>query len=467
MRTLYRRRPACPGLVAMSMGILYPYQCEYLRDKSKFKAAMFARQTGKTFTTTLEIVDDVLDAMAAGKPTRWTIMSISKARALDAMDNGVKLHLQAYKMAFEAVQVQLDDEELSFEVRLPDGSRIRAIAANPTTARGMTENLFLDEFAFHKDSRAIWTALLPVVSTPALKLRLASTPNGKNNKFYEIMTDDDGLFSRHTTDIYKAVADGLPRDIQMLKKAMKDPTAWAQEFECTFVDQGSAWLTFDIISACETANAGDPRLYAGGPCAVGMDIARRGDFTIITVLENIFGVKICREIIELKNVKFSKQMAELARVMRYYRVVRAAIDQTGMGEKFVEDAQDLFGKERVEGVLFTGPAKLTMATALKEAMEDRNLLIPISVDLRGDLHSVKRVPGATGAPRLVADRSEVEGSHADRFWSLALANAAAQTELVDFSQCASAGKTATAALDSYEISPDTGWGTVRKVSNGY
>ncbi len=451
----------------MSNSILYDYQLRYLRDKSKFKAAMFARQTGKTFTTTLELVDDVIDGMAAGRPTRWTIMSISKARALDAMDNGVKLHLQAYKMAFEAVQVKLDDEELSFEVRLPGGSRIRAIAANATTARGMTENLFLDEFAFHKDSRAIWTALLPVVSRPELKLRIASTPNGKNNKFYEIMSDDDGLFSRHTTDIYQAVADGLPRDIDMLRKAMKDPTAWAQEFECKFIDGASAWLTFDLISACELSSAGDPRLYSGGPCSVGMDIARRGDFTVITVIEHIFGLNIVREMVELKDVKFSVQMRELGRIIRDYRVIRAAIDQTGMGEKFVEDAIDLFGKDRVEGVIFTGPAKLTMATALKEAMEDRKLLIPISVDLRGDLHSVKRVAGATGAPRLVADRSEVEGSHADRFWSLALANAASQTELVAFSQCASAGKTATAAINAFELSKDTGWGTVRKVGNGY
>jgi phage FluMu gp28-like protein len=53
-------------------------------------------------------------------------------------------------------------------------------------------------------------------------------------------------------------------------------------------------------------------------------------------------------------------------VMERYRVVRACIDQTGMGEKVVEDAQTRHGS-RVEGVLFTGPNKLVMATAGKEA----------------------------------------------------------------------------------------------------
>ena len=41
---------------------LYPYQQRWLADHSRFKVGMFARQTGKTFTTTLEIVLDCLDA---------------------------------------------------------------------------------------------------------------------------------------------------------------------------------------------------------------------------------------------------------------------------------------------------------------------------------------------------------------------------------------------------------------------
>lgn len=59
-----------------------------------------------------------------------------------------------------------------------------------------------------------------MVSKPGLKLRVISTPNGKGNKFYELMTGpaDDG-WSRHTVDIYQAVADGLPRDIEELKRA--------------------------------------------------------------------------------------------------------------------------------------------------------------------------------------------------------------------------------------------------------
>ena len=196
----------------MTAPILYPYQRRYLADSSRFKAGMWSRQTGKTFTTTLEAVLDVLDAESQGRTSRWTILSVSRDRALDAMDSGVKLHLRAIGAAFEALDVPFAADELAHMVRIGTrGSYIRAVASKPSTARGMSDNLILDEFAHHQDNRAIWTALLPVVSRPDLKLREISTPNGRGDKFYEIMTAPDSIFSRHVVTIYDAVADLLRR----------------------------------------------------------------------------------------------------------------------------------------------------------------------------------------------------------------------------------------------------------------
>lgn len=432
--------------------ILYPYQRRYLADASRFKAGMWSRQTGKTFTTTLEAVLDVLQAEAEGRTARWTILSVSQARAQDAMDNGVKLHLRAIGAAFEALDMPLDVDSLAHVVRIGSrGSYIRAVAAKASTARGMSDNLILDEFAHHQDNRAIWTALLPVVSRPDLKLRVISTPNGKGDKFYELMTEPGGLFSRHVVSIYDAVADGLPRNVQELKAAMGDPVAWAQEFECAFTDAASSWLGYDLIDACEDAQckpgSPDANGYAGGPVYVGMDFAARGDLTVIAVLEDVAGVLWLRELIELRATSFAQQLAELDRVMKHYRVLRAALDQTGLGEMPVQEAQRRHGNYRVEGVIFTGPRKLDLASALKERMADRRLRLPPGHQaLRQDLHSVQRVAGATGAPRLVADRQD--GSHADRFWALALAAGAAHSVRVPI-EYMSAGPRETLAWEDF------------------
>jgi len=411
---------------------LYAYQRAWLADASRFKIGMFARQTGKTFTTTLEIVDDCYRALAAGgQRRRWVILSRGERQAKEAMDEGVKKHARAYglgltEMDYDFVEGQTRVKAL--EVELPGGSRITALPANPDTARGFSANVFLDEFAFHQDSRAIWKALFPVISAPGLKLRITSTPNGRGTKFYELMTAGDDAWSRHVVDIHRAVADGLPRDIAELRAGLSDPDAWAQEYELQWLDEAAAWLSYDLINTVQHERAADPEGYEGGPVYVGIDIGRRRDLFVVVALEQVGDVLWERERVQARRMSFAAQDAELDRIMQRYRVVRVCMDQTGMGEKPVEDAQRRHGALRIEGVQFSGPLKLRLATLLKETMQDRRLRIGPDAEMRADLHSLRQVVGATGVARFVVD-GETDG-HADRAWALALAVAAAERPVV-------------------------------------
>lgn len=418
------RREAGPAIP------LYVYQKRWLADQSRFKIGMFARQTGKTFTTTLELVDDCFEAEARGGRSRWVILSRGERQAKEAIEEGVKKHCQAYRMGIKEIEGEFKGDSgerfTMLDVVLPGGSRITALPSNPDTARGFSANVFLDEFAFHADSRKIWTALFPVISN-GWKLRVTSTPNGKGNKFYELMTDQAlaGVWSRHIVDIHQAVADGLPRHIAEMRLALNDEDAWDQEFELKWLDEASAWLSFELIDGCEHDRAGRPEHYTGGPCFIGVDIGIRNDLFVIWVLELVGDVLWTREIITRKRGKFAEQDALLDDVFRRYRVLRCCMDQTGMGEKPVEDAQRRHGSSRVEGVIFTAANKLTLATIGKEAFEDRKIRIPLgNRDLRADLHKLQKVSGPTGAPRFVAE-SDAAG-HADRAWAGFLAiNAAA------------------------------------------
>lgn len=403
---------------------LYAYQRRWVNDDARFKIAMFARQCGKTFTSTLELALDCARAEALGQRRRWVILSRGERQAREAMNEGVKLHLAALSAGFKAYDYDWSPGVKALEVELPGGSKITALPANPDTARGFSANVLLDEFAFHQDSRAIWKALFPVISKPGLKLRVISTPNGKGNKFYDLMTGKDDGWSRHTTDIYQAVADGLPRDIEELRRGAGDDDLWAQEFELKWLDEASAWLTFELITGCEHDMAGQPEHYQGGPCFVGVDIAARNDLFVIWVFEQVGDVLWTREIIERRRITFAEQDMLLDDVFARYRVIRCCMDQTGMGEKPVEDARARHGSSRVQGVLFTAAAKLELATRGKEGFEDRTLRIPAGrADLRADLHKLKKVTGATGVPRFVAD-SDSNG-HADRTWACFLAQQAA------------------------------------------
>ena len=419
-----------------------PYQRAWIADQARFKIGMFSRQTGKTFTTGGECVDDCVQGWMDDRRARWVILSRGERQAAEMMTEVIKPFTKAFyevyntllkggEPRFEEGEFRAPQEKgpdavyKALEVKFPNGSRITALPANPDTARGFSANVILDEFAFHAKSRDIWAALFPVISKGQQKLRVISTPNGKGNKFFDLMTAEDSVWSRHVVDIYEAVRQGLDRDINMLRRGMADEDAWAQEYELKWLDEATAWLSYDLINANEHPAAGLPGLYQGGPCFVGVDIAARNDLFVIVVLELVGDVLWTREVIARRRIRFAEQDQLLAEVMGRYRVVRCAMDQTGMGEKPVEDAKRNHGESRIEGVLFSTARKLDLATALKEAMEERRTRLPAGdVVLRADLHAIQSQTGITGNRRLVAD-GDTDG-HADRFWAFALAVGAAQ-----------------------------------------
>ncbi len=401
----------------MSDTLFHPYQRRWIANDSRFKVGMFARQTGKTFGTTFEVAKDCQLSDLDGKRTRWVILSRGERQAKEAMEEGVKRHCQALGAVVRASETDWrgDATFRALEVEFPNGSRITALPANPDTARGFSANVMLDEFAFHQDSRKIWQALFPVISA-GWKLRVISTPNGKGNKFYDLMTSEDPIWYRQTTDIYEAVNDGLNRNIEELKAGIGDDDAWAQEYELQWLDEASAWLSYDLINAAEHDAAGDPDGYQGGPCYIGNDIGARHDLWVAWVWEQVGDVFWAREIVAKKRISFAEQDEILDELMKKYRPLRLCIDQTGMGEKPVEDAKRRYGSSIVEGVIFTGPNKLRLATIGKEKFEDRKVRIPLGdTVLRADLHKLRKVTTALGNVRFDADSDSA--GHADRTWA--------------------------------------------------
>ncbi|HEY3696524.1 terminase large subunit domain-containing protein [Phenylobacterium sp.] len=431
----------------------HPYQKRWLADRSRFKIGMFSRQTGKTFTNCAELVESCIDAELAGRRTRWLILSRGERQAKEAMETAVKPFTAAFWELYRGVlrgkAPEVTEDEFRgtdaayrmFEVEFPGGSRISALPANPDTARGFSANVLLDEFGFHADSKKIWGALFPVISRTGLVLRVVSTPNGKSNKFYDLMTEEPTTWSRHVVDIHQAVAEGLDRDIDALRAGIGDADLWAQEYELKWLDEASAWLDYDLIHACEgpfgysenveyvglgahperqvLRAVGRPPQPTNNRVYVGMDIARRKDLTCIWVSEMIGDVLYPREVITMRRAPFWAQHAELERIIRRDNPVRVSADQTGMGEAFVEEAQRRHGVSRVEGVLFTPAARFTMASLLKERMEDRRFRVPEGDrELRDDLHSITKAVTATGSVRLVHD-GQSDG-HGDRFWAAGL-----------------------------------------------
>lgn len=452
----------------MSKALLTEYQKEHVEDRSRFIYELWCRQAGKDFSSALASVLDcyerktdwVMLAAGEGQTREWIDQAATHARAIDAAAN-----------LFTGREKDTEGiEYLKMELRFPNGSRILGLPANPRTARGHSANIILNEFAFHQDSFAIWRAVFGTV-TRGYRMKILTTPNGKKNMAYNLWQADNGYVKR-TLTIYDAVArglelkgaDGEPCTPEDLKKFLSDDEGWMQEYMLDFLDEVSAWLTYELISQVEAAECVkrpawveelvrigaelfDVYIKSGkeapdireeiarsvlgeiliGELFVGYDVARTRDLSVIWLLQKVGTVLVTEAVIEMKRLPFFIQKFILHTLMSLPNVRRACIDQSGIGRQIAEETVLKFSS-RAEGIDFTAANKEVLAGIVKQKAEDKLIRIPADPVIRQSLHSVKRYQTATGHFRFDAERTEKTG-HADMFWALGLALQAASTNI--------------------------------------
>ena len=325
------------------LDILLPYQRTFVDDGARFKIWLASRQIGKSIGMGGEAARDC----ASKKGDMWVVLSAGERQALEFMEKA-KQWAEAFQLTTSDYFEEREHSEAlikSAEIRWGNGSRMIALPANPSTARGYSANLILDEFAFHEDPDAIWRGIYPSISNPLkqqFKLRIASTANGKGNKFFDLWDKPNG-YSKHKTTIYDAVAGGLADKsgksheefIAELKAGLDDAEGWAQEFECEFLDGSNVLLPYELIALAESMDASetaDPAIFERGSAkrlVCGIDFGRQNDPTVCITGEEVGDLVIVREILRLRGIDTPTQRETLRSRIRAAR--RTCFDYTGPG----------------------------------------------------------------------------------------------------------------------------------------
>lgn len=397
---------------------LLDYQRADIESTARFNWSCWARQTGKSFTKSLRRI-----IRGLSRRRNQLFLSAGERQSRELMLK-VRQHCRALQIAAD-IQQGLHLPGVLFrplEVQLPNGVRIIGLPANPDTVRGFTGDVFLDEFAMHADDREIWAAMFPALLRGRGELDVASTPKGKSNMFYELSNNES--FRRTTVTLPDAIAAGLQVDADEIRASMGDDELYRQEFFCEFLDETTAFLTYEQIAACQNVSLSKHRTVEElrgqkRDLFVGLDIGRKRDLTALWVLSRRDERYVTEAVFELGNEPFRVQFDLLSRLMNELPVRRCAIDSGGLGMQLAESAVEAFGRQRVEAVTFTNAVKNQLAGALRIVVEERRIEIPVDPAIRDDWHSVRREISSTGQLLLRADRSG--GSHADRFWAAALA----------------------------------------------
>src|SRR5215472_10822797 len=441
--------------------LLPPYQLAWIKDDSRFKIGVWSRQTGKSFCTAGEAVTDCL----YNSGVTWICLSAGERQSLEWLEKA-KHWIAAFEMSFDQHEERDTPEALlkSSEIRFSNGSRILAIPGNPNTARGYSGSIILDEFAYHENPDAIWSAMFPSLASPfggtfipraeALfkgqdftaiqrepKIRIVSTFNGQNNKFYSLWERrQENGYSGHFINIHQAAEQarqdqGIEIDIEKLRAGLDDPEAWAQEFECIPADISAVLLPYELLATCESLEATTtvpPEFFAPTrdprPYVMGIDFGRKHDLTVAWTDEIMGDVLHCREVLELRDTPTPEQVALLR--PRIQNARRVCLDYSGPGvglgdylvEKFGQYNPDKHEYGKIELCTFSNPFKVELFSKLRMSLEQRRCRIPVNRAVREDLHSVQRVTTINGS---ITYRAPHTGDgHADRCTAKALAQRA-------------------------------------------
>jgi phage FluMu gp28-like protein len=420
----------------MKYNYFLPYQLLWLNDSSQIKVWEKSRRIGATY---VQAYEDVRDVVSGNVPAVW-FSSADESAAKEYI-----LYCSQWTKFFDKsardlgeVVLESDKSIKSFAIEFANGSRINALSSNPKAFRSKGGKVVLDEFAFHNDAVALWKAAKPVI-TWGFPLRILSTHRGKQSLFYKFVESIKSgklNWSLHTTTIFDAVEQGLVDKIYKRKTTKKekeewlkeqeensfDRSTWLEEYCCVPVDETTAFLSYEQIFSIERDDILDSSgsfLASHNNLFIGVDIGRKKDLTVIWIAEEIEKFLFTRKIIELEQTPFKQQKEILFAYLSLPNFRRACIDATGLGMQLAEDAQDRFGKYRVEPITFTGKTKEELAYNLLRLVEDKQIFIPPDKNIREDLHSVRKITTASNNIRFDVQHSEVTG-HADRFWALAL-----------------------------------------------
>lgn len=429
--------PAAPG------AIFLPYQAKWIEDGSRLKLIEKSRQIGLSWATAYAAVSRT--ALVTARLDQW-VSSRDDIQAQLFLED-CKFWAGNLSIAAEDLGEQvLDprDRQTAYVLRFASGRRINSMSSNPNAQAGKRGGRVLDEFALHPDPRKLWTIAYPGITWGGA-MEVISTHRGSANFFNQLVREirEQGNpkgISLHTVTLQDALDQGflyklqqsIPADdekqamdeaayFDFVRAGAADEESFQQEYMCRPADDDAAFLEYDLIARSEYAEGVEWQRQEGGTLFVGIDIGRKKDLTVVWVLEKLGDVFYTRHIEALQNMTKPDQEKVIwpwiGRALESGG--RVAIDNTGLGIGWVDDAQAKFGKYRVEGVNFTAQSKEVLAYPVRGTMEDRRLRIPNDGKIRADLRSVtKQVTGA-GNIRFTAERTP--DGHADRFWALALA----------------------------------------------
>jgi phage FluMu gp28-like protein len=434
------------------------FQLAHLSDDSTFRIEDKSRQIAWSFTVAAEAV---AEAILEKQGSIFVSINLDEAKEKIRYARNVFSNIQ-----LSGLPRLTRDNELSLE--FDNGARLISLPSKPPRGKARM-NIYLDEFAHVQHDRQIYTAALPVISKGG-RLRIGSSPLVASGAHWEISQQQLRQYpgySRKRTPWWEVYAFCVNvREARKLAPAVTTADRvemfgtdrlkaiyanmpeedFAQEYEAAYVDEVSAWITWEEIKAAQDAGLICLISYnrekvdsarqtidelvelirqgkVEAALGAGYDVGRTRNtselFIIGVTTTNSYPL---RAAITLDNCGFDEQQDILIYAMTQLPIFSMLIDQNGIGMNLAENMEKRFyGK--VQGALFTNASKALWAGDAKMRIQQRKAPLPVNRDIAYQIHSIKKI--ITPSKNMVLDTDRDEKHHADKFWAWALGLTAA------------------------------------------
>ena len=392
-----------------------PYQKSFFCNPAKRKIWISSRQIGKSFCLGGMLVQTALSTQNG--------LSLCISTGAKAASEIIMKCIQFAK----AVEV-LTDKAITFRssfdgVKFSNGSRVLALPSSTDGAnlRGWTVTgcVAIDEAAFIRNLDSIMQAIAPTLSrSQTAQLVIASTPAGKNGKFYDMWkaAQNDPSWYAQSTTIHDAILAGLDVDLDSLHKLCPDREVFAQEYECVFQSSLDNMLDPALIEETDSIPENTNGTW------LGIDIGRQHDRTSIVAVKQVGDKLYIDSIKTLHKCEYQKQLDEFAKHVQMQKgFVAGYIDAGGIGSAVAEFAGQKISP-KLKPFVFTATSKTPAYELFRSKVMQRGQILfsPEAAKLaRADVLNVSRIVTESGQVRYTAE-SNAEG-HGDIISGIVLA----------------------------------------------
>lgn len=420
--------------------VLEPYQVAFMQCRSRFRLTNKGRQVGFSFA----VAGESLARAHLRARHNSVIVSYNQDDSKEKILEARRMY-EGLPLSYQKRLVVDTKTELAFESNGASKTVSRILCQPSKAPRGKTGDVYLDEIAHYLNDRAVYNGSTALILRSGGQVTLCSTPLGRRGIFWEIDRQELRKYPHHWRQFvpwwlckkfclntkaaakeapYLSTADrvvrfGTPEIIlQYDSLPLED---FQQEFEGVYVDESYSYYPYELILPCTSEDlhvvedVSDLKRPEGRLVA-GYDVGRKRDASELFVAEEINGRFTTRLMMTFEQVPYSRQEAELRRLLDTVPIARLSIDANGIGNNLAENLSREY--PQVVAETFSNHTKERWATDLKILMQRRDLVIPRDRALTSQVHSIRRKVLPSGAVQFEGGDAR---HHADKFWAMAIA----------------------------------------------